>query len=234
MSAGHRLRRLPDLTRLLCALLLLAGLCARPAWAQTPNGFAKEGMYAGVAFMPGFTLDERSFDGETFYREVDGDEFFILPSLDTQDMFRGVVGFRARPFALEISYERTRHQGTFDGGTGEAVFNAVNVDGRFFFLTRGRVQPHLLVGLALPWLTVIDGSANDAMEVADGVWRGPGLNTEVGLTVFLHPRVGIGVGYTFRLIGFRRVEGVSGDTFDLDPPFKETSGSPVVMGTFTF
>jgi hypothetical protein len=217
------------------AVLTLAALAwTVPAHAQAGRGFAKEGMYVGVAAMPDFTLDGVSFDGETLYQEVGGDEIALLPRLDTQDMFRGVVGFRARPFALEFSYERTRHLGTFAGDSGEAVFNSVNVDGRVFFLTGGRIQPHIVVGLAFPWLTVVDGSSNERLEVADATWRGPGLNTEAGITVFPHPRVGVSVGYAFRLMGFRRVRGVGDETFELDPPFKETSGSPVVMGFFTF
>ena len=215
---------------ILFVLLLMGGM---PDWAQE-LGFAKEGMYVGVAGMPDFTLDGVSFDGETLYQEVDGDEIAILPRLDTQDMLRAVVGFRARPFALEFSYERTQHQGEFGGATGEATFNSVNVDGRIFFLTSGRIQPHLVVGLALPWLTVTDGSSNEALEVADATWRGPGLNTEAGITFYPHPRIGVSVGYTFRLIGFRRVKGVGDEIFQLDPPFKETSGSPVLMGFFTF
>jgi hypothetical protein len=217
---------------LLCLLLIAA---VTPASAQSPRGFAKEGMYVGVAGLPNFTLDGRSFDGETLYVQVDGDEVDLLPRLDTQHMFRGVVGFRARPFALEFSYERTNHQGTFLDEPGKATFNSVNVDGRVFFLTHGRIQPHVVVGIALPWLTVVDGSADEVTgDIADARWRGPGLNTEAGVTIFPHPRIGISVGYAFRLIGFRRVKGVGDEVLELDPPFKETSGSPVVMGFFTF
>jgi hypothetical protein len=235
--------RIPRLTSTIAsahgklALAAIALLVATPALAQSPRGprgFAKEGMYLGVAGLPNFTLDGRTFDGETLYQEIDGDEIDLLPRLDTQHMFRGVVGFRARPFALEFSYERTNHQGTFLDAPGEATFNSVNVDGRVFFMTAGRIQPHLVVGLALPWLTVVDGSSDDTLEVADARWRGPGLNTEVGITVFPHPRIGVSIGYAFRLIGFRRVKGISDEIFELKPPFKETSGSPVVMGFFTF
>jgi hypothetical protein len=227
----------PDSTRLvrnLVTLVAISLLIAVPASAQTRRGFAREGMYVGLATLPDFTLDGRTFDGTTVYQEVDGDEIGILPRLDSQRMFRGVVGFRARPFALEFSYERTHHQGTFLDTTGEATFNAFNVDGRVFFLTSGRFQPHLVVGLALPWLTVVDGSSDGTGAVGDGRWRGPGLNTEAGVTIFPHPRIGVSIGYTFRLIGFRRATGVSGEVFELDPPFKETSGSPVVLGFFTF
>jgi len=224
-----------------CAALLLAAAAPASAqitsgFARTPAepGFAREGMYLGGAFLPNFTLDGRTFDGETVYREIDGDEVDLLPRLNTKHMLRAVVGFRSRPFALEISYERTQHRGTFLDEEGDANFNAFNVDGRIFFLTAGRIQPHVVVGLAVPWLTVVDGSFDDTDAVGDARWRGLGLNTEAGITIFPHPRLGISVGYAFRLIGFRRVTGVSDVVFDLKPPFKETSGSPVILGFYTF
>src|SRR5688572_14299101 len=145
-----------------CAALLVAApspasaqiaTFARTQSTQTEPGFAREGMYLGGAFLPNFTLDGRTFDGETVYREIDGDEVDLLPRLNTQHMLRAVVGFRSRPFALEISYERTQHRGTFLDEEGDANFNAFNVDGRLFFLTAGRIQPHVVVGLAVPWLT---------------------------------------------------------------------------------
>src|SRR5690242_2843058 len=95
-------------------VLLLLAVSAAPAVAQPrPQGFAKDGMYVGASFLPGFTLDGRVFDGETQYREIGGDEIGILPKLDTQHMVRAVLGYKTRPFALEFSYERTNHDGTF-------------------------------------------------------------------------------------------------------------------------
>jgi hypothetical protein len=110
----------------------------------------------------------------------------------------------------------------------------VNVDSKLFFLTRGRVQPHVVVGLAVPWLTVEDGAFDGEGQVDDARWRGLGLNTEVGVTVFPHPRFGVSAGYAFRLIGFRTATGVSGTLFELKPPFKETSGSPVITAFYIF
>jgi hypothetical protein len=190
-------------------------------------------MYVGVAWMSDFTLDGVTFDGETLYVAEDTGELFILPQLDKQNLTRFVVGFRARQAALEFSYDRTRHGGTFLDAAGEAVVNAINVDVRVFALTEGRIQPHAVVGMAFPWLDVREGSFLDPIE-SDARFRGQGINLEGGVTAFLHPRVGASVGYSYRIFWFNRVRGVSDEPYRLDPRFRETSGSVVVMGFFTF
>jgi opacity protein-like surface antigen len=221
--------------RILCGVLLLVAVSAPPVMAQSlSRGFAKNGMYVGASFLPNFTLDGRVFDGETQYQEIGGDEIGILPKLDTQHMVRAVLGFKSRPFALEFSYERTNHNGTFLDEPARAHFNAVNVDSKLFFFTHGRVQPHVVIGLAVPWLTVEDGAFDGDGQIDDARWRGLGLNTEAGVTFFPHPRLGVSAGYAFRLIGFRRATGVSGTVFELKPPFKETSGSPVITAFYIF
>jgi hypothetical protein len=186
-----------------------------------------------VAVVPDFTLDGVTFDGETLYKEVGGEELIILPRLDTKQMIRGILGYRGRQAALEISYDRTRHDGTFMDLPVEATFQAVNVDGRFFFLTGGRFQPHVLVGGMFPWLTVKDGSFLNS-DVGDARFRGYGVNSEAGVTLYPHPRLGLSVGYGYRVMWFDRATGVS-DTFgELRPRFRETSGSVVITGLVTF
>src|SRR3954468_9446698 len=92
-------------------ILALLIVCGMPlaAWSQDQEGFAKVGGYAGGSFLPTFTLDGATFNGFTYYREVDGDEIALLPKLDTQKMFRGILGYRYDRAALELSYERTTH-----------------------------------------------------------------------------------------------------------------------------
>jgi hypothetical protein len=213
------------------APLLLAG--ATPALAQMTGGFARESVYVGVAGMFDFTLDGVTFDGSTYYEAETTGELFILPKLDKQNLVRYLVGFRARPFALEFSYDRTRHDATFLDLKGDAVVQAVNVDAKFFWLTDGRVQPHGVVGMSFPWLTVEDGSLLEP-DQGDATFRGEGLNLEAGVTVFPHPRVGVSVGYSYRFFWFSRVKGVGDETFELDPRFRDTAGSVIVMGLFTF
>ena len=76
------------------AVLALAIVCAVPlaASGQEQQGFAKIGGYAGGSFVPAFTLDGDTFDGFTYYREIDGDEIALLPKLDRQKMFKGILG----------------------------------------------------------------------------------------------------------------------------------------------
>jgi opacity protein-like surface antigen len=152
-------------------------------------------------------------------------------------MFRGVLGFRGRPASLEFSYERTHHGGDFFGENVPAVFQAINIDLHAFFLTRTRVQPYVMAGLAFPWLTIEDGSFSDDTPealIGDGVWRGQGLNLGGGVTVFAHPRAGVRVGYAYRVLWFNRERGVSGTVFRLIPRFRESSGGPEIMAFFTF
>jgi hypothetical protein len=226
----HRL-----LSRLLpfAAVPVLIAALAAPASSQERGGFAKEGGYVGVTGILDFTFDGVTFDGESAYVEVGGDEVMILPRLNKKNLIRAMLGHRWEKAAFEVSYDRSHHDGTFMGETGEATFQAVNVDGRFFMATRGPVQPHVLVGGAIPWLNIKDGSFLDPV-VGDARFRGYGVNTEAGVTVYPTPRVGVSVGYAYRVMWFDRASGASDRLFDLRPRFRETSGSVVLSGLFTF
>jgi opacity protein-like surface antigen len=207
---------------------------ATPAASQEQyGGFAKQGGFVAVTFMPGFTFDGETFDGESGYQKVGGEEIILLPKLDKQPLLRGVLGFRGRKASLELSYERTQHDGSFMGETMNATFQAVNVDGRYYFATGSRIQPHVLAGGSFPWLRVKNGSFLDP-DVGDARFRGYGVNTEAGVTVYPHPQLGIGVGYSYRVIWFDRATGVADEFGELRPRFRETSGNVVVTGTFVF
>jgi hypothetical protein len=233
MAAPMIPTRLPKVIPVLLFLMSVA----TPAWCQFETGFtkgfAREGGYAGVSTMPDFTFDGVTFDGESGYKKVGGEEIVVLPRLDSQRLFRGILGYRGRQAAFEISYDRTQHDGTFMGEPMKATFQAVNVDGRFFFLSGTRVQPHVLVGGSFPWLNIKEGSFLEG-EVGDARFKGYGVNTEAGVTVYPHPRVGVAVGYNYRVIWFDRATGVADELGELRPRFRETSGSVVITGMFTF
>jgi hypothetical protein len=217
--------------------LLVTSLCVlglpRAARCQEQPAFAKTGAFLAVSALPDFTLDGLTFDGSTIYREVDGDEFMILPRLDAKRSVRAIAGFRSTRGAFEVGYEQTKHAGRFLDMTGEATFHAITFDERIFFLTRGRIQPYGLLGLSLPWLTIKDGSFLEP-DVADGSFRGFGVNTELGVAVFVHPRVGINAGYRYRAMWFDSASGVTDTTYKLRPRFRETTGSIAIGASFTF
>lgn len=205
-----------------------------PAFSQAqPPGFAKQGGYVGISVLPNFTFDGVTFDGESIYREIDGEEIVILPRLGSRNLVRFALGFRGRVASLEVSYDRTHHDGTFGDGVGKAVFQAVNIDGRYFFLPTRRVQPFLGVGGSMPFFNVKDGSYLDP-NVADAKFKGYGVNTEGGVMIYAHRQLGISVGYNYRVLSFDQVTGVSDTLFDLKPRFRETSGTVVVTGHVIF
>jgi opacity protein-like surface antigen len=207
---------------------------AAPAAAQEQyGGFAKQGGFVSVTFMPGFTFDGETFDGSTWYQKIDGEEIIVLPRLDKQPLTRGILGFRGRNASLELSYERSQHDGTFENASMESTFQAVNADVRYYFATGGRVQPHVLAGGSFPWLRVKHGSFLDG-EVGDARWRGYGVNTEVGVTVYPHRQFGVGVGYAYRVIWFDRATGVADEWGELRPRFRETSSNVAITATFAF
>ena len=212
-------------------LFLLA--LAPPASSQDRSTFAKEGAYAGVSALPEFTLDGLTFDGATYYQKEGGEEILILPRLERKSMLRAIVGVRSARGAFEVSYDQTKHVGTFLGAPGEATFHSISADERIFLLTRRRIQPYGLLGGSVPWLTIKDGSFLDP-DMGNASFRGFGVNTEAGVAVFPHPRLGISSGYRYRAIWFDHASGVSDTSYKLRPRFHETSGSVVVTGLFTF
>jgi hypothetical protein len=220
----------PIVSTALIAMLFAAG--ATPALAQT-RGYAHEGVYVGIAPQVNATLDGVSFDGQTLYERIGGTEVAILPKLDEQTTLRVVVGFRSRPLAIEFGYERASHGGTFVDLPVTSVLSSFNVDGRFFFLTHQRVQPHFVLGLSVPILRVEDGSFDDPL-IGDANWRGTGMNTEVGVTLMATPRLGVSVGYVYRPIWFTTVRGVHDEGLELIPKFRESSAHPSVMAFWTF
>jgi hypothetical protein len=213
-------------------VLLLA--LAAPAWSQEAPGFAKEGTFVAVSGLPGFTLDGLTFDGSTYYKKVDGEEILILPRLDRKNMVRGIVGFRSSRGSFEVSYDQTKHVGTFLGVPGwETTFHSINGDERIFLVTRKRIQPYVLLGGSIPWITIKNGSFLDP-DLGDASFRGFGINTEAGATVFATPRFGISAGYRYRAMWFDSASGVTSTTYKLRPRFRETSGSLVLTAQFAF
>jgi len=213
------------------ALSLLA--CASTAHAQETPGFAKNGLYVGATGVPQFSFDGVTFDGSSVYKQVNGDEILLLPSLESKSTVRGIVGYRLTRGSFEVGYERMKQTATFMGLTGEATFQTFNFDERIYVFTRKRIQPYGLAGYSLPSLTIKDGSfLHD--RVGDGTYHGHGLNLEGGVTVFPIPRIGFSTGYRYRMMWFGTATGVTNTSYELHPRFHETAGSLSISAFVTF
>lgn len=221
-----------------CALAAILVAVPVPVLAQFSSGtpgFAKEGGYAGLSLMPGFTFDGVTFDGESIYKQIDGDEIEILPKLSTQNLVRFLLGYRGKSYGVELSYDRTSHDGVFVGLEGNATFQAFNIDGRYFFLPARRVQPYVSVGGSFPWFTVKEGSFLEGSEsIGDANFKGYGVNAEGGVVFYPHRQLGVSAGYQYRVLSFDQVTGVSDKLLELRPRFRETSGTVVVSGHVIF
>lgn len=211
---------------------------ASPAWAQdempTGGGFAKDGLFVGVSTLLDFSFSGDTFDGESAYMWQGRDEIVILPRFDgAHNIMRFVGGYRAGRGSFEFSYDRTKHDGTFLGQPVEGTFYVLNFDERIYLMTKGRIQPHVLLGGSIPWLKIKDGSFLDP-NLGDASFRGFGFNTEGGVTVYPHPRFGVSAGYRYRMMWFDSASGVSHESGKLRPRFHENTGSIVLTGLFTF
>jgi hypothetical protein len=228
----------PQVSRLGRRLAFIAALVAIPVpafsqFSSGPPGFAKEGGYVGFSVLPNFTFDGVTFDGESWYKEIGGDEVVILPKLSTQNMVRVILGYRAKNMGIEVSYDRTSHNGTYLGGSGTALFQSVNVDGRYYFLSNSRIQPYAQVGGSMPWFKVKEGAFNEE-TFGDASFNGYGVSTEAGVVVYPHRKLGISVGYNYRVISFDKVHGINDTLYELRPRFRETSGTVVVGAHMIF
>jgi len=209
-------------------------MMATPLWAQEDSGFAKNGGYLGASTLLNFSFGSDTFDGLSAYQREGGEEIVILPRFSgAHNVLRLVGGYRSGRGAFEFSYDRTNHTATFYDFPGEATFHVLNFDERVYLLTGNRIQPHVLLGGSIPWLKIKDGSFLDP-DVGDASYRGFGVNTEAGVTVYPHPRFGVSAGYRYRIMWFDSASGVTHTTAKLRPRFHETSGSVVITGLFTF
>ncbi len=93
-------------------------MLAAPSWAQEGLGYAKNGGYIGASGLLDFSFGGETFDGLSYYQKVNGEEILILPKLEgAQNVLRAVGGFRSGRGAFEVSYDQTKHDGTFLGQT---------------------------------------------------------------------------------------------------------------------
>ena len=146
-------------------------MLSAPARAQEQSGFAKNGGYVGMSGILDFSFGGDTFDGESIYKQVDGDEIVILPKFEgAHNALRAVAGYRQGWGAFEFSFDRTKHDGTFLGRHRRRDLLRAQLRRTGLSPHRSRIQPHLLVGGSIPWMTIKDGSfldPNSAMAATE-------------------------------------------------------------------
>jgi hypothetical protein len=202
-----------------------------PAQAQT--GFAKTGAYIGFLASPGATFEGTSFDGDHFL--YDTEQIVLIPRVSSGDGLGLVFGGRSDTSGGEVTYVQAEHRASFAGLRGVAKSRIVTIDGKRFFISKKRVQPYITGGTVIPWLTVEKGAAS-MTEETDATFVGVGFHGGGGVTGYLHRRIAISAGYTYRFVFFPRVKGTTGSFVDIDPSAWPISrnGNATASVSFTF
>ena len=210
-----------------CILFFTFGI-ASSVTAQE-NYYAKDGLYIG--FNIPFNNIGGDFNGDTFL--TDGFQVILIPEVESSSGLGISVGGRFSELAFELNYLSSTHDATFLGAKGEADYNMVNLDFKYYYSADKRFQPNLLFGLCVPWLVVKDGSS-DGVDVGDATFQGFGLNIGGGIAYYINPRVSISGGVIYRWISYHSAEGVSGGSQQLDDNL-DGSGIDFNVGiTYTF
>lgn len=155
-------------------------------------------------------------------------EVDIIPTIDRNFGFGGLIGHREGPWAAEISYWRNDHTATYTGGTGvtlttPARYESFNVDFKRYFLTELPAQPFVNVGLTFPWLWMHNTSyimdyhsppnpstgQYNVIGVNDETISGFGVNLGAGVEVYISELFSISGGAYGRFVGFDQINGAS-------------------------
>jgi len=138
-------------------------------------------------------------------------EVDILPSIDRNFGFGLLLGHREGAYAAEVSYWRTAHVATWQGGTGPAVYHSINVDFKRYLFTQYRVQPFFSLGVSFPWVVyqgasfTQDNSGN--ILSSDLSLAGVGVNLGVGAEMYVTREFSILGAIVQRWAGFDQMNG---------------------------
>lgn len=150
-------------------LALLVGIFASKVWAQDDDenntDYIKSRTYVGVLGTSS-TIDQwGDFNGQegfimngaatetspvTLYA---ASEESLIPSITRNFGFGVLAGHREGPWAAEISFWRSDHTASWNGGSGVTItepasYQSINVDFKRYFFTQLPTQPYVLLGIS--------------------------------------------------------------------------------------
>jgi hypothetical protein len=196
-------------------LLLLAPLLLTVvSYAMAaPNRLDKRGeFYFGPVFAHSSLTGD--FDGER--AEIGPNDIFLVPKLSSANGFGGLIGFRfyrkgiVDP-AMEVSYLQSNHKSTVVGQPMEdAKYRMVNLDVKGYFMPTRSLQPFVVAGICLPWMTVpnSDLQLNDSGHLIgtnEAKFSGLGFNLGGGLSWYVLPMLSLDGSAIYRLKSFNMV-----------------------------
>lgn len=178
------------------------------------------------------TLDG-DFDGNAVLANFEG--ALAVPDVDPDIGFAIGIGYRGESYSFEFSFQRVEHDSNFLGFPLDTSSNSVNFNFKWHFLTHYRVQPHLLIGAAFPFVIVEDGSVSADGEVDDASLVGLGANLGGGVSYYVTRRMAVVVEGGYRLAVYTLGFGAGDASGSLDEAldgsgFFLTAGISFVLG----
>ena len=157
---------------------------------------------------------------------ISNQELDLIPSIARNFGFGILVGQREGPWAVEVSYWRSDHTGTYISSaavtfTAPSRLEAINLDFKRYLFTQLPTQPFVSLGLSFPWLFVRQGSQildyqnppnistgqRNVVGVSDEIISGFGFNAGIGLEVYVDNNFSVLGGAYERFAGFNQVNG---------------------------
>jgi len=175
------------------------------------------------------------FNGDLYLSVPETGEIIMVPDNESALGFGGAIGYtkigrNSLGYAVEIGFQHSSHDYTYVGLTGKSSLNILNFDIKGIF-SYTPVEPYLLVGIGIPWLSIENGSDFGTANPVDAKYSGVGINLGAGLDLFLIPNLSFGGRVVYRYISYSQVKG-SGEKIKIEDG---VGGSGVqICGNLTF
>ncbi len=188
---------------------------------NSTKDFIKSRSYIG-GFFDSMTINQNfPFDGTlSFTFPAAANETDLVPSINRQFGFGGLVGHREGAYAVELSYWRSDdHSATWTGGsptvyTSTSSYQSINIDFKRYLFTELPAQPFFSLGVGFPWIVTENASAvaysNGSTVFSQSTLSGIGINLGIGLEIYLGNDFSIMGGAIQRFNGFNQINGVTG------------------------
>ena len=168
--------------------------------------YVKEGTYLGVYLTNNQMFGD--FDNTISYYAPG--EILEVPYVDDGTGFGILLGARSSRGALELGFQRTRHDtiSILNMGESEASYSLIDMNFKVDVFARNRTRPYLLFGFGFPWLTIKDGLYDVYSDsLGDATFFGFALNAGAGVAYYFRPQLAVTGGLIYRWNWFTSAEG---------------------------
>ena len=126
---------------------------------------------------------------------------FYIPRLERGTAWVATYGMKSYNGSWDVSYLRSSRSVDLENGSHTATYQALDLNGRSFFLKKLALRPYFLGGITIPFIHVKGGSYYRG-KTLNASYFGAGLNIGAGLWFDVGPSVFINAAVMYRWVGF--------------------------------